>query len=482
MLTTKNKPTRVVVIGGGISGLSTAHRLLELSEESGLDTETILLEGSGRLGGVVSTEVTDGLVIEGGPDSFITTKPWALDLCLRLGIESELIQTSDESRRISVARSDRLVPMPEGFSFAPTRLAPFAFSPLFSLLGKLRMSLDLVLPRRKSKEDESVASFFTRRLGLEAFNLIVQPLVSGIYGANPENLSVRAALPHFAKMEETYRSLIMAMRKASQSKNGAKTKGSGPRYNQFVSFKKGMSELVNALASRLPDGNIRLNKSVKSIEASGNGWKILTNSNECIDADGVVIAVPAVHAAGLAKGFDPLLGEYLSQINYASTAVVNLVYRREDITSPLNGVGFVVPKSEGLPITACSFSSVKFTGRAPPETVLLRCFVGEAVNKEVQGRDDAWLCGAVHDKLSPLLGITSTPLRSTVKRNPVSMPQYAVGHLERIGRINKRAERYQGMELAGNAYQGVGVPDCVRSGEQAAENIFKYIKRNSIVQ
>jgi protoporphyrinogen/coproporphyrinogen III oxidase len=479
MQTSKNKPVRIIVIGGGISGLSAAHRLSELSAKSGLDTETTVLERSGRLGGVISSKVTDGLLIEGGPDSFITTKPWALDLCLRLGMESRLIQTSDESRRIFVARRDRLVPMPEGFSFAPTRLAPFVFSPLFSLRGKLRMALDLVLPRRKSKEDESVESFFTRRLGSEAFNLIVQPLVSGIYGASPENLSVRAALPQFAEMEEKHGSLIMAMRRAAQSRNGAKKKGNAARYNQFVSFREGMGELIDALASSLPEGDIQLNKPVKRIETAGNTWKILTNNNESIDANGVVIAVPTIYASGLVKGFDPLLGDYLSQIKYASSVVVNLLYKREDISHPLDGVGFVVPKIEGLPISACSFSSLKFTGRAPPETVLLRCFMGEDISKEVHDKDDSYLSGAVHNELSVLLGITSEPLFSMVKRNLQSMPQYAVGHLERIARINQRAERYPGMELAGNAYYGVGIPDCVRSGEEAAEKLFKHLERSS---
>jgi protoporphyrinogen/coproporphyrinogen III oxidase len=475
----KNKPVRVIVIGAGVSGLSTAHRLFELSAESGLDTEILVLESSDRLGGVISSKVTDSLIIEEGPDSFITTKPWALDLCLRLGMESKLIEANDESRRILVVRRDRLVPMPEGFSFAPTRLAPFVFSPLFSLRSKIRMSLDILLPRRKSKEDESVESFFKRRLGSEAYNLIVQPLISGIYGANPGNLSVRAALPQFAEMEKKHGSLILAMRKAAQSKNGAKRVGNAARYNQFVSFRKGMRELVDALASSLPDGYIRLNKSVRRIEVAGNTWKILMNNNDSIDADGVVIAVPAVHAADMVKGFDSLLGDYLSQIKYASSLVVNLLYRREDISHPLNGVGFVVPRTEGLPITACSFSSLKFAGRAPPETVLLRCFMGDGINKEVYDKDDSWLSGAVHNKLSLLLGITSKPLFSTVKRNLESMPQYAVGHLERIARINQRVGRYQGMELAGNAYNGVGIPDCVRSGEEAAEKLFKHFESNS---
>jgi oxygen-dependent protoporphyrinogen oxidase len=240
-----------------------------------------------------------------------------------------------------------------------------------------------------------------------------------------------------------------------------------------------MRELIDALASSLPEGQIRLNKSVRRIEAAGNTWRIITNNNDSITADAVVIAVPTIHAADMVKGFDPLLGDYLSQIKYASSAVVNLLYRREDISHPLNGVGFVVPRTEGLPITACSFSSLKFTGRAPPDTVLLRCFIGGATNKEGHGRDDSWLCGTVHNKLSLLLGITSEPLFSMVKRNPESMPQYTVGHLERVAQINQRAERYPGMELAGNAYNGVGIPDCVRSGEEAAEKLFKYIEGNS---
>lgn len=474
MHASKNKHARVVIIGGGISGLSTAHRLLELSAKSGLDIETTVLESSDRLGGVISSKTTDGMILEEGPDSFITSKPWALDLCLRLGMESRLIETNDESRRILVARHDTLVPMPDGFSFAPTRLAPFVFSPLFSILGKLRMSLDIVLPRRQSKEDESVKSFFTRRLGSEAFSLIVQPLVSGIYGANQENLSIRASLPQFAMMEEKHRSLIVAMRKAAQSKNGKKNKDRASRYNQFVSFRGGMRELINALASRLPKEQIQLNQAVKRIEGEGNTWKILTSNNASITADAVVIAIPANRAAGLVEGFDPLLADSLSQIKYSSSTLVNLLYRREDISHPLNAVGFVVPNSEGSPITACSFSSLKFTGRAPSKTVLLRCFIGGA-NTQGDNGDDSRLSDDVHNRLSLLLGITSEPLFSMTKTNTESMPQYTVGHLERVALINQKADLYPGLELAGNAYQGVGVPDCVHSGEEAAEKIYKYL-------
>jgi len=267
----------------------------------------------------------------------------------------------------------------------------------------------------------------------------------------------------------------MAMRKATQSRNGNKNKGNATRYNQFVSFRGGMKELIDALSTSLPEGVIQLSNSVRKIEPVGNTWRILINNNESIDADGVVIALPAIHAADLVKGLDPLLGEYLSQIKYASSIVVNLLYRRENISQPLNAVGFVVPRTEGLPIAACSFSSLKFTGRAPTETLLLRCFMEDAINKEVHNKDDSWLSDATHNNLSVLLGITSEPLFSMVKRNPESMPQYTVGHLERIAQINQRVERFPGMELAGNAYKGVGIPDCVRSGEEAAEKLFKYL-------
>lgn len=472
MRTSKHKPARVIVIGGGISGLSAAHRLIELSSENALNTEVILLEGSGRLGGVISTKVKDEFILEEGPDSFITTKPRALDLCLRVGLEGDILETNDEARRIFVARRDKLVPIPEGFSFAPTRIRPFILSPLFSMLGKLRMSLDIVLPRRTSKEDESVKSFFTRRLGSEAFNLLVQPLLSGIYGADPENLSIRATLPHLAEMEEKHGSIIRAIRNAARTDNGSHNGDKSRRYNKFISLQNGMKGFVDMLASSLPEGCMRLNKSVRKIERSKKGWRVLTKDNESIAADGVVVAVPSIHASGLVRGFDTQLGNYLSDIKYSSSIVINLVYNRKDFSSPLNGVGFVVPKTENAPITACTFSSVKFPGRTPREKVHLRCFIGGSIISDVHDRDDTWLARIAHDTLSPLMGITSEPLFGTVSRNHESLPQYAVGHQEHIARINNRTKSFPGLELAGNAYSGVGIPDCVRSGEEAAERLL----------
>ncbi len=472
MRTPKHRAARVVVIGGGISGLSAAHRLIELSSKNAINTEVLLLEGSGRLGGVISTKVKDELILEEGPDSFITTKPRALDLCLRVGLESNILETNDETRRIFVARRDKLVPIPEGFSFAPTRIRPFVMSPLFSLLGKLRMSLDIVLPRRNSKEDESVESFFTRRLGREAFNLLVQPLLSGIYGADPGKLSIRATLPHLAEMEEKHGSIIRAVREFARSKNGASNGSATRRYNQFISLQNGMNEFVEVLASRLPEGGIRLYKSVRKLARNEKGWSVLTKDNESINADGVIVAVPAIHASALVRGFDPQLGDYLSDIKYSSSIVINLIYNRKDFSYPLDGVGFVVPKTENTPITACTFSSVKFPGRTPPETVHLRCVIGGAATSEAHDRDDAWLTDIAHNTLSPLLGITSEPLFGVVSRNPESLPQYAVGHPEHIARIDTRVQHYSGLELAGNAYSGVGIPDCVRSGEEAAERLL----------
>jgi len=466
------RPIRIIVIGGGITGLSAAHRLMELRSERRLPLEVILLEGSGRLGGSIATQRVDGFLIEEGPDAFITTKPWALALCRRLGLESSLIPTSNTHRRTFVVHRGSLLPIPDGFlMLAPTKVWPFVTSPLFSWRGKVRMALDLVLPRGSRREDESLASFVSRRFGREALERVAQPLISGVYAADPERLSLRATMPSFLEMEERHGSVIRAMLREQRVWRRPNHE-SGARYSLFVSFREGMQMLVEALAGRLPEGTVQLHQRVVRVVRGNGGWRVFTDKGTGLEADGVIIATPAHQAAMLVEGFDPSLAAELAEIPYASSVVIHLAYRREDVPHPLDGFGFIAPITERRAIIACSFSSVKFEGRAPAGRVLLRCFVGGAIQPEMYAKDDATILAAVRREMGDLLGITAPPLLTLVHRHPHAMPQYLVGHLERIARINTRVSKHRGLALAGNAYGGVGIPDCVRTGEAASLSLI----------
>lgn len=463
---------RIIVIGGGITGLSAAHRLVELGSEKRLPIEIVLLEGGGRVGGAITTRQLDGFLIEEGPDSFITTKPWALSLCRRIGLDSFLITTNDKYRRTFVVHQGRLIPIPEGFiMLAPAHFLPFLTSPLFSWRGKLRMMLDMVIPRAPRRDDESLASFVTRRLGREALERAAQPLIGGIYTADPQILSLRATMPRFLEMEEEYGSVIRAMLIEQRKAQRRQVSDSGARYSLFMSFKEGMQTLVDALSVRLPEGAIRLNRRVRLLSRANGGWGILTDNDMRHDADGVIIATSAHHAAALLEGFDSSLSAELAKIRYASSAVVNLAYRFEDIPHPLDGFGFVVPIVEKRAVIACSFNSVKFAGRAPEGRVLLRSFIGGALQPEIYEWDDPAIIEAMRKEMRDLLHIASAPLLALVHRHPKSMAQYSVGHLEQIVRINDKVNRHRGLALAGSAYGGVGIPDCIHSGESAAEAV-----------
>jgi oxygen-dependent protoporphyrinogen oxidase len=487
-LTTHHAPHRIVVIGGGITGLAAAHRLIELRLEKSLPMEVLLLEASDRWGGNIATRWQDGFLIEEGPDAFISQKPWALTLCQRIGIADKLIQTNETYRRTFVVHRGRLHPVPEGFyMLAPTKFTPFILSPLFSWCGKARMAMDLILPRGPKQDDESLASFVTRRLGREALDRIAQPLVSGVYTSDPQNLSLRTTMPRFLEMEKKHRSIILAMwREQQAARNGSQAAGQksrsdgGARYSLFVSFKDGMATLIDELVARLPDEVVRLGHHVERIlphpagselHAVPHGWQVVLWDGTTLNADGVIITTPAYHAAALVETFDHILASQLSQIQYASSAVVNLAYRRSDVPHPLDGFGFVVPAIEKRSLIACSFSSVKFAGRAPEGYALLRCFLGGGIQPEIYHLDDDALLEAVRHEMRDLLGITAPPLFSCLSRHPKSMPQYAVGHLQHVAHIKAQLETHRGLLLAGNAYGGVGIPDCVRSGEEAAEKL-----------
>lgn len=486
-----SKPApRIVIIGGGITGLAAAHRLSEHQRQNEQPLDISLLEAGPRLGGVLKTTHHDGFLIEGGADSFISEKPAVIELAKRLGFASRLIETNEAHRRSFIVRGGRLAPVPEGFQLmAPALLWPFIATDIFSWPGKARMALELLIPRRpvtNGDDDESLAQFVRRRLGREALERMAQPMIGGIYTADPEKLSLRATLPRFLDMEREHGSVIRAMwrqgrrptvRKdtVSQQPGGGRrdTGVSGARYSLFLSFDLGMQVLVDEVAARLPAGLVHLNTAATSLayDSVTRQWQIRLGNNDSMKADAVCLALPAHTAALLLRETDRELSAALERISYASTATINLAFRRADVPHPLDGFGFVVPFVERRSILACTFSSVKFAGRAPADHVLLRAFVGGALQPELFAMDEDEMTRCVRDDLRELLGIEQPPLFAVVEKWRRSMPQYHVGHLSLVSQIAARVRALPGLQLTGNAYNGAGVPDCVRSGETTADEI-----------
>lgn len=469
---------RIVVIGGGISGLAAAYRLIE---RGGGRVDVLLLEASGRLGGVIATEHRGPFVLEGGPDSFISEKPEAIELCRRIGLEDQLLPTNDANRRTLIVSGGRLIPLPDGFQLlGPTRILPFLLSPVLSWRGKLAAAKDLLLPRGGPPPggDESLASFVRRRLGGEVLERLAQPLVGGIYTADAERLSLASTMPRFLELERTHRSVILGLRAQAKRAGAAAAAGtSGARFGLFVTLRNGMTTLVDALAARLPEGTVRLDAPVRSVtrapDATGEAaWRIALESGEGIAADAVVVASPAPVAGRLLRATDETLADMLAGVACASSAVITLAFRRDQVPSPPRAFGFVVPGSEHRRVIAGSFTDVKYAGRAPADTVLLRLFAGGALQPQQFALDDESLVRAARDELRDLLGIAAEPVLTWVRRWPESMPQYQVGHAGRVAEVERRAAALPGLALAGNAYHGVGLADCVRSGETAAESLL----------
>lgn len=469
------RPKRVGIVGAGITGLAAAHRVRELTRSWPEPVEVRVFDSAPEPGGTIATERTaDGFVIEHGPDSFLTEKPWAVDLCRRLGMDDELQGTREEFRRTYIVRSGRLYPLPEGFLLmAPTRLWPLLFSPIFSSRGKARLLLDLVLPARRGNQDESLASFVRRRLGREALERVAQPLIAGIYTADPERLSLSATMPRFLEIERQHRSVILGMRR--QSRAAPSAGASGARWGLFAVPRGGMGRIVDALVARLPQGSLLLRTPVRGIRRTREGtW--LINGN--LEFDVLILACPAWASAALLRESDPRLAAQLEAFPYTSSAVVTLAYRREEIPHPLDSFGFVVPFVERRGILACTFASLKYEHRAPPAFVLLRAFVGGELQPGVLDREDAELVDLVRRELAELLGVVSPPFLSRVRRHMRAMAIPHVGHLEWVRDLRARATAMEGLFLAGSALDGIGIPNCIRSGEAAAESALAFLREH----
>ena len=445
-----------------------------------------LFEGSDRLGGVLWTHRESDLLVERGADSFLRKLPWAVELCKELGLEQAILPTNETQRRALVVRDGHLYPVPEGFVvMRPNRLSPVLRSPLLSLRGKLRLIKERWVPAAKKVDgdlqDESVASFAIRRLGQETFDRLVQPLLAGIYTADPEKLSLAATMPAILEDEQKHGSLIKAAVENRKSHDSATdSQASGARYASFVSLEGGLQQLIEVLAEQLSEKQIHLNSKISSIAKNEDGrWSILLSNATCMEAfDGVIVALPAPRAAEVVSECNPILSELLGLIPYASSAVVSVLLNRDKITKALDGFGVVVPTIEGLDIVAASFSSIKFPGRASKDKVLVRVFLGGALRPEMVDHTDDTLQEIATHQLSALIGYNGTPTVVDIVRWREKMPQYHVGHLQIVDKIESTVKDQSGLELAGNAYHGVGIPQCVRSGEEAAKRLVAYLSAN----
>ncbi len=447
---------RVAVVGGGIAGLAAARRLEALRG----DAEVVLLEREAIPGGKIVTERTGGFVIEGGPDSFLSRKERGPGLCEELGLEDELVGRRPENARTYVRRSGELHPLPAGLTgMIPTNLDALAEGTLLSPEGRERLAAEVDLPAAPPGDDESIASFVSRRLGREAYDLLVEPLLTGIYAGDGNVLSLEATFPGLRALELEHGSLIRGL----LARPAPFTGGLPP----FVGLRPGMDVLVTTLVAGLERTALRTGTSASAIERSPGGYRVLLDDGEAVEAEGVVVAVPAVGAAELLAGLDEGLASAHAGIPYASSALVSLGYRLEDVRNPLDGYGYVVPRVEGSDVIACTWTSSKWDGRAPEGSTLIRVYAGRYGGRDVSVEPADELVALAREEVR-LLGITAEPSLSLVHRWPRSMPQYVLGHLDRVEAIERALEVHPGLAVAGAAYRGVGVPDCIRSGEEAA--------------
>jgi protoporphyrinogen/coproporphyrinogen III oxidase len=457
---------RVAIVGGGISGLAAAFALEERRRAGELVSYAIY-EASPRFGGVLVTEQVDGYVVEAGPDSFLTEKSWTADLCRRLGLEDQLIGSNDSGRKTYILVDGKLTPMPDGLMFmVPTSLAPTLLSPLFSPSTKFRMVREWRFSKRQSNGDESVAALVERHYGAEMVDRVADPLLSGVYGGEASQLSVRAVLPRFAEMESKYGSLARGVL-AARKKVTPSEFGTPPI---FTSLKNGMQQLPDAIVAQLSADNLHPNSLVQAVQRQDKGW-VVSAGYMSDRFDAVIVATPARAAAVLLEMSSADLAAELLTIPYSSSVTMVLAFDKDVRDALPPGFGFLVPRKEGKRVLAVTFLHNKFPYRAPEDRALLRCFLGGTRDEPVLQLSDEEISGIVREELRQILGVTAEPFLTRVYKWKSSMAQYNVGHLERIDRIEILRKQMPGLALAGNAYRGIGIPDCIHSGEEAAAEV-----------
>jgi oxygen-dependent protoporphyrinogen oxidase len=470
---------RIAIVGGGISGLSAAYYLSQAGHDC------TLIESCPRLGGVIRTETVEDCLVEAGPDSFIAQKPWAMELIHELGIDDQVIGSQDHLRRTYVLRSGRLVPLPDGIQFMiPTRIGPILTTPLLSLQAKARMGLEFFRRPRSPESDpaaaadRSVAEFVIDHYGREVNEYLAQPMLAGVYGGAPENLSINAVMPRMVELERRFgsvtRGVLDGMRRVNSPRRAAANHGAGPNSRPpgalFLSLKAGMQQLVDTLAARLEGKIRRVTATVEHIAGSRGAFQ-LAAGGDAILADEVVLATPAYRAGELLREIDADLALLLESIRYNSSVTIALLYARPAFDHPLDGFGFVVPRAEGRPLTACTWVNTKFPYRAAAGRALLRAFLGGERADQAATDSDEHIAALAHRELSALMQYRPQPSAWRIHRWPRAMAQYEVGHLRRQQDIEQRLSRHPGLWLTGNAYIGIGIPDCIHRSRLVAQAI-----------
>lgn len=478
---------KVAIIGGGITGLSAAYAI-KRAIDNGASVDYILLEKNSRLGGKIHTERTDsGFVVEGGPDSFISTKPPIFELAKKLGCEDKFIVSNDEMKKTYILVKNKLRELPDGvMMIVPTKVKPFITTDLFSWPGKIRMAMDFFIPK-KEPGDETLASYVRRRLGKECLDRLADPLVAGIYSSDPETMSLAATFPILLDMEQKYGSITKGMIESMKSRYKAASQGAkpgvqaGPKRTLHMSMKGGMQDIVDELYNVLDKDKLLVNAEVAGIEEvkAENGatsYKLQMTDGKTIEADALILASLSNDTATLVKNIDAPLAGVLSEIPQASSATISLAYRRKDVKHDFKGFGFLVPLGEGYKVKGCTWSSTKWGGRIPNDDyAMIRVVLGGARSSDNAFLPDDELKAIVKAELKKVMGIDAEPAETWIFRWSNAMPQYTLGHLDRLNKIDERASAHPGLFLAGGSYRGVGIPDCINSGTKTAEEAAAYL-------
>jgi protoporphyrinogen/coproporphyrinogen III oxidase len=471
---------KIVIVGGGIAGLAAAYKV-KRAAEAGADVEFALVEKDPRLGGKIITQRVDGFVIDGGPDCFLTEKPAIHRIAKLLGIFDEELPTDDARKRTYILSRGHLHDLPDGvMMFAPTKFWPFATTGLFSWSGKIRMGMDLLIKRKPvtgdGPEDETLESFVVRRMGRECLDRLAEPLVGGVHASDPAKMSLAATFPRLLEMEQTYggmikgfyaaRKKVAEMRKKYPPKPGAK-----PR-TFFTSFEAGMQSLIDAMADAAGRDRIRTGAAATELVRSADGWAVTLDDGSVLEADAVIVATESWAAERLMRPVDEIIADALAGIEHSSSATISLAFEESEVGIDMNAFGVLCPLVENRSLMAASFSSTKWPGRAPEGKVLLRGFVGGPHNQAIMAESDERLAEIVLSELREVLGVKGDPLFAKVFRWEKGMPQYTMGHLDRVDAIEMRSAEVPGLAVAGGSYRGVGLPNCVESGERAVSKVL----------